>query len=333
LRPRHGMNTTRILPATILILLTILALAPTAKADYNIQLQTDTFKVTWTINAVQNLTTYPVPATVYPPNLNQTLTGNDLNQFTTAIQTTLQQTNSALTVTDTTLQMTSNNINRTCTTCHQWLNSTATFQVHDPGQTRNGVTQYDLSWLPLSLTQDLSVSGVTYNRLGQDYLLTAILPIIAFVPSSDQTQTVQVNGNTITKIGYQPVIASIVYFDTSAVKKNLLENWIFTQDLSSQTRTWTSPQNGGFIFTATQHIISENAVLLYLAGAKVTTQISTPLNAVAKGNNLYVDRTGGIWDQISLVIILASIGLLAGTVVIDRRVTSVFKQKRKTKKR
>jgi hypothetical protein len=318
----------RLAIVAVLILLALMAFPP-AHADYSVQLQGDTFRVTWTMNAFQNLTELPDSATVFPQNLSYSLTGADLSQFSSAIQTSLQQKVSGMTVSDASLSLSSNSINTTCAPCFQTLNATATFLVHEPAQTRFGVAQYDMSWMALRLNDDLAVVNTPYNRLGQDYLLTAIQPFVNFVTTSDRTQLMQVNRQTILKIGYQPIVGAIVLFDMSALTTPL-EDWKHSMSLDSQT--WTSPENGGFNFTATQHFVSENAQILYLAGATVSAQFSAPLNAVAKGDMLTVDLTGGVWDQTGLAIILASIGVLATTVIIDRRLTGTYGQKRRRSK-
>ncbi len=285
-------------------------------------------RVTWTIRAVQNLTAYPVSTTVYPPNLNSSLSGDDLSQFSSALQSSLQLKNNGITVSDVSLHLSSNYINTTCAPCLQWLNASTTFEVHEPAQTRFGVAQYDMSWMALRLNQDLTVGTVGYNRLGEDYLLAAVAPVAAFTSSSEQSQLMTVNGDVVSRIGYQPFVAAIVLFDMSALKPSV-EDWSHNLNLGSQSQTWTSPQTGGFNFTATQHFLSENTEIAYVVGTSVSAELSAPLNAVAKGNILFVDYTGGLWDQLSLVTILTSLGVLVTAVVADSRLTRGFGQKRR----
>lgn len=315
----------RLAIVTVLILLAVMAFTP-ARADYNVQLQGDAFRVTWRMNAIQNLTALPDAATVFPPNLNYSLSGADLSQFSSAIQINLQQRNSGMTVSDVSLRLSSDSINTTCFSCFQTLNATASFLVLEPAPTRFGVAQYDMSWMALRLNDDLVVANTPFNRLGQDYLLNAIQPFVNFTPTSDRTQLMKVNGQTILKIGYQPIVSAIVLFDMSALTTPL-EDWSHSISLDSQT--WTSPENGGFSFTSTQHFLSENSQIVYLEGATVSAQFSAPMNAVARGNTLVVDFTGGVWDQIGLVTIIGSIGLLTTTVIIDRRLTGAYGQKRR----
>jgi|SRR5919108_4613383 hypothetical protein len=325
------MDARRVFMATIVVLLCTFILPPTAGAGYDIQLQGDTFRITWTINAIQNLTTYPIPTTVYPSNLNVSLAGDDLTQFSSVLQTSLDKKNPTITVSEATLSLSSNSINTTCVTCLQWLNATASFQIHEPVQIHGGIARYDMSWVPLLLDKDLNTSGVGYNRLGQDYLVTAILPFTQFTPTSDRSLRMLLNGEPIVRIGYEPFIDGIVLFDMSAIRSPL-EDWSHSIDLKSQSQTWISPQNGGFRFSATEHIVSENADLVYVAEAQVSTKLTTSLNTVAKGNTLFADFTGGFWDQVSLGIILVSLGVLATTVVIDKHLTSGYRQKRKRDK-
>jgi hypothetical protein len=321
------MTRLRLVTVTALIFLVTMVL-PTASANYGVQLQGNTFHVTWRVNAIQNLTSLPDAFTVFPRSLNVSLTASDLSQFSSAVQTSLQQKDSGITVSDVSLQLSSNNISSTCVPCFQTLNATASFQVHEPAPTKFGVTQYDMSWMALRLNDDLSVMNTPYNRLGQDYLLTAIQPFANFVPTSDRTELMQIDRQTILKTSYQPAVSAIVLFDMSFLTTPL-GDWIHTRTLNSQT--WTSPVTGGFNFTATQHF-SEMAQVLYLEGATESAQFSAPLNAVARGNTLIVDFTGGVWDQIGLVIIIASIGVLVTTVIIDRRLTRGSRQKRRSGK-
>src|SRR5712664_4041495 len=79
---------------TILLLLTFLTLTPPpTHADYTITMNNNQFKVTWTINAFQNLTAFsdvPTGTTIYPANLTASLTGQDLTALTTALQNSIQ---------------------------------------------------------------------------------------------------------------------------------------------------------------------------------------------------------------------------------------------------
>jgi len=317
------------------ILLMLLNFPPASRGDYDLQLDGDTFKVTWIINASQNFSAYTQLA-IFPPNLNSSLTGSDLSAFASILQKTVQQKVGSASVSRVSVHVSSNSPNTSCTSscAPQWLNATAEFQVREPFQPKNGVAHYDLSWKTIRLDEDLQVANVSFNRLGEKYLVSALSPFVNFQNSRTDSMRVIVNDQAASKTTYQNQTDGIVLFDMSRLQSPL-EDWSMSRDFASQRETWMSPQRGGFNSSAVETIteFTETTRLTYLSGATVYAKISTPLNTIAHGDILFIDVSGGVFDQIFLGAILVSLGILVCTTIIERRMISGSKRPKKLRRK
>ncbi len=329
------MNWWRLVTVTVLILLAAGSLSkPAAGSDYTILLGGDHFKVTWSINVMQNLTALS-HTIVFPQNLNSTVTGNDLSAFTSALQSAFRAKVPTTGITQPTLSISSNTINATCSTsCRmQWLNTTIAFQVNDNPTRNGGVAQYDLSWKAIRLEENLQTNNIAFNTLGQTYLLQ---PLAAFFPNPRPGRTffITVGGIPVTKTNYQDRVGKIVLLDMSGLQTPL-GDWIHTQDLAARTETWVSPDHGGFNITASQQITESDfsATFYYYAAARVSAKLSTPLNAFARGDTLFVDYSNGLWEQVGSSIVIALLAILIITTVFERRITSGLRERRRRRNR
>src|SRR6266699_181777 len=277
--------------AILIVLLTIIIFPPASRADYNLELQGDTFNVTWTINASQNITAFS-HTLVYPPNLNDSLTGSDLSAFVSALQTAVRQKVGSAIVSNVAVHLISTSPNASCSTAcvPQWLNATVKFQVREPSQTSNGVVHYDLSWKNILLSEDLQLDEESFNLLGQKYILAA-LP------------------------------APCVLFDMSNLKTPL-QTWTHSFDPNLQSQSWVSAQRGGFNTSATETLreAGETSTQAYLSGAAVSAQVSAPRSAAVNGDVVFIDLSGGIWDDLVLAAVLAPLGVLVSSAVLETRV-------------
>jgi hypothetical protein len=322
------------------VLLTLLLLAFTfpsiARADYNVQLQGDTFKVAWTINVSQNITDYPPYAPVYPAGLNLFLTGSDLSAFRTALQAAVQQKVSSASVSDVAVRVSSSKPNTTCTiSCPlQWFNATAQFAVHESVQTNTGIAKYDLSWMTARIDDDLQAGGVSINRLGEKYLAPALSPFARFVSTSSDRMVISVNGFAQIPCCYQADTDNVVLFDMSQLRTPV-QDWPSAWSLDSQLDTWRSIESGGFSVSAVETFTEAGTTsgIAYVSDALVNAEISAPLGVRANANQLWVDLSGGFWDQLSLIIILSSVAALAATIIIDRRLAARTRARFKPKKK
>ena len=327
---------------TMLLLLTLLTLVPAAvKADYTITMDNDQFNVTWTINAFQNITAFQdvlTGTTIYPSNLTATLTGQDLTALTTALQNAIHGTVSTASITQLTAQITSNSPQYSCAataTCRlQWLNTTLTFTVHETPQTSASSTSYDLSWKAIRLNDDLQTSGVSYNRLGEKYLLQGLQPFVNFQIGVGRTMVVRIQDIPVNSGTYQTPTQNIVLYDMSSLQTPI-EKWNYTRDIFTGKQTWTSPNNGGFKVQAVFAITEAGTVFreAYFATAIVSAHITTPLNVAAKGDKLVTDTSGGLLEKIELGTILGSLGVLLGSIIIEHRITGTSSRTKRAKKR
>jgi hypothetical protein len=329
----ESMTRQLLFTVALLLLLTVITYPPPSKGDYNLQVGGDTIKVAWTISSFQNITAYS-HVLVYPPNLNATLTGTELSAFTSALQTTVQQKVKSASISNVGVHISSNSPNASCSNAcaPQWLNASATFEVREPLQTNSGVAHYDLSWKGIRLDQDLQASGVAFNRLGEKYLTTTLQPFVTFQNTRGISMTVTVNGHAATKTTYQDLTNAIVLFDVSTIQTPL-DKWVHTWDITSQSQTWTSPQNGGFNATALERLTeaTETVRIAYISSAKVHAQITaTSLNTTVQGDILYMTLPGSFWNQIFLAAILAPVGVLVTTTILERRITNRSKNPTRT---
>jgi len=318
------MRDRRLLSAAALAILIVVALPPASHGDLNLQLMGDTAKVTWTINASQNMTAF-THTLIYPANISTTLTGSELFAFTSALQASIQQKVSSATVSDIVVHISSNSASLTCSDncAPQWLNATAQFAVHEPLKTIIGASLYDLSWKQIRLDQELTANNIDFNGIGK-YLAPALLPFLQAQSSSSST-IVTVNGKPARLATYQSLTNPIVLFDTTSLTTPI-NQWSHTQDIFSQSQTWTSPQKGGFNSSAIQRLteLGETVITRYLTDATYHTQITTPLNASTQGNIIVLRSSG--WDQLLLAAIIAPLGLLVGASILEWRVTGRTRQ-------
>ena len=330
---RKQMKRELFLTVALLVLLVVITYPPPSRGDYNLRLEGDTIKVAWSINASQNITAY-THALLYPPNLNVSLTGNELDSFSSALQTTVQQKVSFASISNVAVRVSSNSPNASCSdACSpQWLNASATFEVREALQTNSGVSRYDLSWKGIRLEQDLEASGVAFNRLGEKYLTGALQQFVNFKNTRSISMTVTVNGQAAPRATYQDLTNAIVLFDTSTIQ-NPFDTWIHTWNITSQSQTWTNPLNGGFNTTIIERLTeaTESVRIAYIAGAKVHAQVTTnSLNTAVRGDIFYTTLPGAFWDQIFLAAIIAPLGILVGTSILERRITKGSKRPTKT---
>jgi hypothetical protein len=319
----------------MIVLLAIIIFPPTSRGDYNLQLQGDTFNVTWTINASQNITAFS-HSLVYPPNLNGSLTGSDLSAFTSALETAVQQKVSSAVVSSVSVHLVSTSPNTSCSTSciPQWMNATAKFQVREPSQTRNGVLHYDLSWKNIRLNDDLQMAGVSFNRLGEKYIVQALPASVIFQSIRGISWSILINGHSAFKTTYQNLTSSVVLFDMSSIQSPL-QNWSHSLDPSFQSQAWSSPISGGSNTSAVETLTEsgETSTQVYLSGATVRAEVSAPRSAAVNGDLLFIDLSGGFWDQLILAAVLAPLGILVGSAVLETRVLRRSRPSGKTSKK
>ena len=304
-------------------------------SQYAVQPDGNNFNVTWQINAWQNITSFP-STLVYPENLNYSLSGGDLQAMTSALRSAIQAKVSTAQITQTTARITSTN--STGTSCspvcaRQWLNLSITFQVQETPSITDGVASYDLSWKAIRLNDDLAAAGVSYNLIGSKYLVSALGPIITSPIGTGRSITVAIGTTGVTRNSYQAVAANVVLLDMSPIDTPLA-NWIYTRNIITQTQTWTSPQNGGFRVSVDLGISEPGSTtaFIYSADAEVSGQLTAPLSTYARGDSLYRDTSNGFVEKVAFSIILGSLGVLIGTIVLDRKITSRSSDWRRTRK-
>ncbi len=328
------MDMRRLTIAATLILLVAVSLSqPAAGSDFTVLLDGSQFRIAWKINAMQNLTAFAKTIT-FPQNISSTLKGADLTAFTSALQNALQAKVATIQISQPTISLSSNGVNATCSNhCpFQWLNATIAFNVHENPVQVNGLGEYDMSWKAIQLEDNLQVNGTAFNTIGEMYLLSGLASFFP-TPTTLRTFTVKIGGLLANKNTYQDPTGKIVLLDTNAFQTPL-SHWVHTQDIQSHTQNWISPQNAGFNITANQQIteVGFQTNLYYFAASRVSGEISTSLNTFAQKDVLFVDFSNGLWKTVGAAVILAIIGILVVTVILERRITRQLRQRRKSSK-
>jgi hypothetical protein len=329
------MNHRTIVITTALLLIMAVSLyRPVSGYDYTIHLDNNQFKITWKINAMQNLTAF-AKTIAFPANLSLALTGPDLAAFTSSLQSALQSRVSTVQLTQPTINLSSNSVNATCSShCPmQWLNATISFGVQENAIQTNGDGQYDMSWKAIRLEDNLLANGVPFNTLGETYILKGLASFFPATPIPGRNFLVKVGGLLVNKNSYQTPTQKTILLDTSGFETPL-ENWVHIRNLNNQTQTWTSPHYAGFNITATEQVteLDFTASINFYAAARVSAEFSTPLNAFARGNTLFIDLSNGLWQWISAIAIIAVLVILIGTVLLESRLAGQIQRRRKSGK-
>ncbi|HZY93302.1 MAG TPA: hypothetical protein VFE98_00365 [Candidatus Bathyarchaeia archaeon] len=321
----------------VVLAISSLALLPTVHAvDYSISYDAGQFNVTWKINAWQNLTGFGFRPTLgFPVNVNHTLNGTELADFTSSLQSSLQQRVKTVTVSQPSVYIKSNNMSDSCKPLcpRQWFNLTINFQIHDNPPKVNNVAQYNMSWKSFKIDDDLKAAGLSYNRIGEKYLLEPYRQILANPPGPSRTITVNIGGQTVTNTTYQDPTRKTLLLDMSRVQIPL-DNWIVNQDFAAGRTIWISPRSAGFFTFADLAITEAGAAthFFYFAESRVTTEISGPLNSFARGDVLYIDLSNGLWEKLFVSIAAASLGTLAVVAVVERRLSKPQSRRKEMKR-
>ena len=323
---------------SIIVFILMLTILPNVHAaEYSPSLNNDHFDVSWRILAWQNLTGFcPGCPKVFPEHVNYSLNATELASFTASLQTSLRQSVPSVSVNQANVHIDSNNATSTCSPIcpRQWFNVTMNFQVSEAAPRTNNVARYDMSWKAIQVSDSLTALGFEFNRIGEKYLVPGYAPIINTRSGGGRTVTVTFGTVTVTNATYREAAKSIVLLDMSRIRIPM-DNWTLTRDFDAQRNVWTSPRSGGF-FTFADFRINEGGSstdLFYPAEARVTAQITAPMNTFTSGDTLYQDLTNGFWEKISLSIIGATLGLLAVTLVLERRISIPQLSRRKGKKK
>jgi hypothetical protein len=319
------------LAASAFILLLAISLShPVWGYDDTIVFSKDHFHVTWNINSWQNLTALAGP--LYPGNLSISLTGQDYAAFSSALQDALQKEVPSASISQLTAHIFSSGTNSFCTqySCPiQWLNATIGFDLAENPVRVAGSARYDMSWKTLRIENDLSVAGSPFNRLGERYLISGLLPYLNFPRSSTSQMAVQVDGVGVTAATYQAPTTNLVLLDFSGFPASL-DTWNNTRNILTYSQTWTSPVVSGFRVIAEQRL--PEGSILYFFIDKISAQVSAPLNALVKSDTLFVDTTNGLWDKASLAIVLGILGTLFSATILERRTISRTWTSRRSRK-
>ncbi len=322
---------------TFLFILALTLFPNVYAAEYSVSLDNDHFNVSWHIFAWQNLTGFcDTCPKVFPEHVNYSLNSAELAPFTSSLQTSMRQRVPSVTVSQPSVHIASNNATTKCSPIcpRQWFNLTMNFQVQEDAPRTNNVARYDMSWKSVQINDSLTAGGFEFNQVGEKYLVPGYAPIINTRSVGGRTVTVTFGTVTVTNTTYHDAAKNIVLLDMSRIRIPI-ENWTMTRDFNAQRNIWTSPRSGGFL-TFADFRISEGGTttdFLYPAEARITAQISAPMNTFTNGDTLYLDMTNGFWEKVAFSIIAATIGLLAVTLVLERRISSTQWTRRKAKKK
>jgi hypothetical protein len=179
-----------------------------------------------------------------------------------------------------------------------------------------------MSWKSFRIDDHLQTGGVEYNTIGSQYLLDALIPFVNFQNAAGRSMSVFVGITPVSSATYTPRTENITMLDLSPLQTPL-QNWNSTRDINAGSETWTSPSSPGFniqgAFRITEQVGSETS-LNYYARDQFSAQITAPLQARVSGDTLLVDTTGNIWEKTASFVILAILGTLIGSTVLEKTI-------------
>src|SRR6266699_1715681 len=192
------MNLRQVIVAATLILLVAGSLyQPAAGSDFNVLLDGSQFRITWRINAMQNLTAFAKTIT-FPQNISSTLKGADLTAFTSALQNALQAKVTTVQISQPTISLSSNNVNATCSDhcAFQWLNATIAFDLHENPVQANGLGEYDMSWKAIRLEESSCWTPARFKlpfRTGSIHMTFNLAPRTGSVHKTRASTSLQIS--------------------------------------------------------------------------------------------------------------------------------------------
>jgi hypothetical protein len=210
------------------------------------------------------------------------------------------------------------------------LQENYTIQVSGVNKNIGSAIQADMSFLRMNVSQAINIQGFELNNLGAAYLLQPLISL--------RSQQIQ---QRITSTAYfidGKQFTNTVVPGNATLTFNLLDfTWIIPligwahqdQPLDSQS-SWTLPSEivTPYNLTVGFRLLESQYVPTYQAAYYASVQITAPSRAWAMGNTIMFDLPSSVETAMPALIIAA---LIVGIVVAvaDRRMTKVFKTRRK----
>jgi hypothetical protein len=241
------------------------------------------------------------------------LEGYNAKNVSDALNAALKEKNPSVSATQVLLDSNSNGTN-----LHYDLN----FNVVSVSTARGDVSAVNLAWRSFVIGNDLRIGNTSLNVVVPKYLQSGISHYVQLAPSvqvpTPQTRRWWWNGHNVEREKIGSLTQNALLFNFSSLNTPL-QTWKISPDIHSRLLRYQS--SSGFNLTFTNQIseVGEVATLYTNAVYNLRTVIEAPWGAVPSGDTLILESSApwNIW--LMLAVIIASTGLLASVVILERR--------------
>jgi len=181
-----------------------------------------------------------------------------------------------------------------------------------------------LNFVSMNVSQPLQIGGLEYNQVGPAILLPALQAKAAAYPN---LQYYIDGSNPRNAVIPEETTARFLLLDFTWIPE--VSTWSGNQDILGQSTGWrfdlTAPR-----YNLTLGVPSPEGPLLaeYTAIYNPSMSITVPANAWVNGNTVYFD-TPAPAEAIMPAIALTSLIVAIGTLILDRRIASPFRARKK----
>ncbi len=196
-------------------------------AEYTIVVEPEYVRATVALSFQQNLTLLDPSLTI--PSLNAVFASQNSTTVASAIAGVLQSSHASAAVDELSMEFRSGPWNREKNL--QSINMSLTFIVRGVVERRDGAVLVDMGWKSFKVAEDITVQGVTVNRIGEKYFADTAQRLAESQPPTDVGGLrVYWEGLLVPTHGVREVLSRVSTLDFSTLKKPLSE-WDHSLDL------------------------------------------------------------------------------------------------------
>ncbi len=187
--------------------------------------------------------------------------------------------------------------------------------------TKDGVETVDLSWRSFVIKDDFGIGNVSINKVLPTYLQGMILLLAQRVASRILQEQLlwYVNNGLIPASQIGSAIRNLSLFNFTSLASPL-QSWTSSLDVAGSLVRYQA--STGFNLTFIDQITEAGETANFARDAiyKMKAIVEAPIGAVASGDTLTFETKGAWQSPLMLTSIVASLGLLVATTVVERHV-------------
>jgi len=261
------------------------------------------------------------------PVFNVHMTGTNASSLSDSLNVALRNKSPSAAASEVSLDANSNG------TRYQYVLS---FLVQGISSTHSDVKSIDLSWRSFSFLEDVKSGNYTLNLVLPTYLGQRIAQISQFPQSSQgplpHTRRWYWNEQLVDNEQVTAITANVELFNFTSLSEPL-EKWTTTRDPAAQFVRYEAVT--GFNLTYHDQVTEVDEIANFISNAihKVRADVEVPWSTTVKGDTLTLE-SGFPWSIfVMTTAIVAGLGLLASTVLLERRFQRAQKDTKAKKSR